>query len=109
LDLHNLYVNQRNGAPPAREYLESIDPDAVQELHLAGGDELAGFYTDSHSQLTPNEVWVWAQEYGPRFSKLRALVFEFHESYFARLGIKGIAEELLRMHELAEALQVQRA
>ena len=76
----------------------------MQEIHIAGGDELAGFYTDSHSRVTPREVWDWAYQFGPRFRNLRAIVFEFHELYFERLGLKGIVGELERMHELADAL-----
>jgi hypothetical protein len=46
-------------------------------------------------------VWSWAYEFGPRFRKLRAIVFEFHELYFEKLGLHGIAAELERIHELA--------
>ncbi len=65
---------------------------------------MAGFYTDAHSGPTPSEVWSWAHEFGPRFKNLRAIVFEFHESYFERLGLGGISAELERMHELADAV-----
>ena len=104
LDLHNLYVGQQNGVLSPRDYLEQINPACVEEIHIAGGDELAGFYTDSHSGLTPPEVWEWAYEFGPRFENLRAIVFEFHESYFEKLGMQGIVEELERMHLLADRL-----
>lgn len=102
LDLHNLYVGLLNGVLSPREYLEQLNPDCVREIHLAGGHELAGFYTDSHSGLTPAEVWSWAYRYGPRFRNLKAIVFEFHESYLEKLGLDGIAGELERMRELAE-------
>jgi uncharacterized protein (UPF0276 family) len=104
LDLHNLYVGQQNGVLSAREYLEQINPVCVEEIHIAGGDELAGFYTDSHSGLTPPDVWELAYEFGPRFKNLRAIVFEFHESYFEKLSLQGIAGELERMHLLADSL-----
>ena len=104
LDLHNLYVGQQNGVLSPRDYLEQINPACVEEIHIAGGDELAGFYTDSHSGLTPPEVWEWAYEFGPRFENLRAIVFEFHESYFEKLGMQGVVEELERMHLLADRL-----
>jgi uncharacterized protein len=104
LDLHNLYVGQRNGVLSPRDYLERINPACVEEIHIAGGDEMAGFYTDSHSGLTPAEVWEWAYEFGPCFPNLRAIVFEFHESYFEKLGFQGITGELERMHVLAESL-----
>jgi uncharacterized protein (UPF0276 family) len=105
LDLHNLYVSYRNGSVAPQIYLESLDPESVFEIHMAGGDELAGFYTDSHSRLTPPEVWELAYEFVPRFTNVRAITFEFHESYFKRLGVAGITAELERLHELAETLQ----
>jgi len=105
LDLHNLYVSWRNGGVSPREYLEKVDPNSVFEIHMAGGDELVGFYTDSHSRLTPAEVWSLAFEFVPRFPNVRAIMFEFHESYYARLGNTGIAQELERLHELAETIR----
>jgi uncharacterized protein (UPF0276 family) len=101
LDLHNLYVSWRNGGMDPRQYLEQLNPDAVVEIHMAGGDEIAGFYTDSHSRLTPPEVWEYAHEFVPRFHNLRGITFEFHESYFPRLGLAGIVGELESLHELA--------
>jgi uncharacterized protein len=104
LDLHNLYVGSRNGILSPRDYIEQLDPDCVREIHIAGGDELAGFYTDSHSGHTPDAVWDWACAFAPRFVNLRAIVFEFHESYFEKLGFAGITRELERMRALAESL-----
>ena len=105
LDLHNLYCNTVNLGISADSYLSQLDPDLVHEIHLAGGDLLHGFHTDSHSRLTPPEVWKWAYEWVPRFKNLRAITFEYHESYHYRFGIEGISEELDRMHALASALQ----
>jgi uncharacterized protein (UPF0276 family) len=82
LDLHNLYVGSRNGGTPPDAYLAALDPDAVEEIHLAGGDDFAGFYMDSHSGLTPTEVWRYA--FGP----------------------DALMAELTRMHELAACCNV---
>jgi uncharacterized protein (UPF0276 family) len=101
LDMHNLYVSWRNGGLNPRDYLEQLKPDSVMEIHMAGGDELAGFYTDSHSRVTPPEVWEYVDEYIPRFTQLKAITFEFQESYFPTLGLKSIVGELERLHELA--------
>ena len=106
LDLHNLYVSWRNGGMDPREYLRRLDPGAVFEIHMAGGDEIAGFYTDSHSQLTPAPVWEYAYEFVPTFKALRGITFEFHESYFGRIGLKGIIKEFERLHMLAEQVDV---
>jgi uncharacterized protein len=91
-----------NNGIDAQAYLSALDPMAVREIHLAGGDEVQGFYTDSHSRPTPPLIWEWAQTWAPRFPQLRAVVYEFHESYFPRLGLSGIVAELERMHALAD-------
>jgi uncharacterized protein (UPF0276 family) len=109
LDLHNLYVSWRNGAPHPQQYFDELDLDAVHEVHLAGGDELVGFYTDSHSQLTPPEVWEWSYEVLPRCRNLRAITYEFHESYFDRLGVAGLTAELEGMHTLADTIAKSRS
>jgi uncharacterized protein (UPF0276 family) len=102
LDLHNLYVNWRNSGTPPEEYIEELDPNAVMEIHLGGGDDFAGFYMDSHSGLTPPEVWRYAFDYAPRFPRLQAITFEFQETYYEDIGSKALIGELIRMHELAD-------
>ena len=109
LDLHNLYANTRNLGISPGEYLAALDPGLVVEIHLAGGDELRGFYTDSHSRPTPEVVWDWAREWAPRFRNLEAITYEYHESYQKRIGMDGVARELALMRELAEEVAVQRA
>jgi uncharacterized protein (UPF0276 family) len=81
--------------------LAELNPEIVIEIHLAGGDTLKGFHTDSHSRPTPSAVWTWAREWAPRFPNLAAITFEYHESYHKRLGLAGVARELELMHELA--------
>jgi uncharacterized protein (UPF0276 family) len=103
LDLHNLYVSERNGGVPMRDYLAQLDPEAVVEIHLAGGDEFAGFYMDSHSGFTPPEVWEIARECVPRLPNVRAITFEFQETYYPRMQAQGVVAQLERMHELAQA------
>ncbi len=103
LDLHNLLVNARNGGADPVTYLDALDLEAVEEVHLAGGDDDEGFYMDSHSTLTPEYVWELAYAYLPRCRNVRAITFEYQESYFAEIGLPALARELERMHELADA------
>jgi uncharacterized protein len=107
LDLHNLYVGWRSGGAPPSEYIEELDSDAVMEIHLGGGDDFAGFYMDSHSSLTPPEVWDYAFKYAPRFKRLRAITFEFQETYYEDLGAEALVNELKRMHELAACCGIE--
>jgi uncharacterized protein (UPF0276 family) len=109
LDLHNLYANMRNDGPSPDEYIAALDADAVGEIHLGGGDEFAGFYMDSHASLTPAEVWRVAFEHAPKFRNLRAITFEFQETYYERIGVEAIIEELGRMHDLAGTCAAVRA
>jgi uncharacterized protein (UPF0276 family) len=101
LDLHNLYANTVNLGISAEAYLSELNPEIVGEIHLAGGDVLKGFHTDSHSRPTPPTVWSWASEWAPRFPNLAAITYEYHESYHERLGLSGVAHELELMHDLA--------
>lgn len=105
LDLHNLYANVVNNAVDAEAYLAALDPASVKEIHLAGGDRLQDFYMDSHSGPTPEPVWEWAEAWAPQFPNLRALTYEFHESYYPKLGLHGIVAELERAHRLADRLR----
>jgi uncharacterized protein (UPF0276 family) len=103
LDLHNLLVSELNGGESVDSYLSNLDPSAVVEVHLAGGEEFNGFYTDSHSRLTPPEVWSMAIEFLPKCANLLAITFEYSESYFSELGVDGLTQELERMHQLSLA------
>jgi uncharacterized protein (UPF0276 family) len=103
LDLHNLLVSERNGGMPVEHYLARLNPEAVEEVHLAGGEELFGTYTDSHSQLTPEAVWSMAHSFLPCCPNLRAITFEYHETYYELIGGDGVRAELERMHCLAES------
>jgi uncharacterized protein (UPF0276 family) len=103
LDLHNLLVSERNGGMPVEHYLARLNPEAVEEVHLAGGEELFGRYTDSHSQLTPDAVWSMAHSFLPCCPNLRAITFEYHETYYELIGSDGLRAELERMHCLAES------
>jgi uncharacterized protein len=109
LDLHNLYANERNLGISVEAYLAELNPEVVVEIHLAGGDMLKGFHTDSHSRPTPSTVWSWAHDWAPGFPNLAAVTFEYHESYHKRLGLEGVERELDRMHELASTIAAARA
>lgn len=102
LDLHNLLVSERNGGMAMERYLEQLDPATVVEVHLAGGEEIYGIYTDSHSQRTPAAVWAVAEAFLPHCPNLRAISFEYNDTYFSCIGTDGVRRELERMQRLAE-------
>jgi uncharacterized protein len=94
LDVHNLYANARNHGFSTREFLEQLDLTRVIEVHIAGGSELGGMYTDSHSGPCPEPVWKLLEEVVPRAPNLCGITFEFHDSYYHVLKADGIRAEL---------------
>jgi uncharacterized protein (UPF0276 family) len=104
LDLHNLYLSWRDGGPDPMDYLEELNPACVREIHLGRGDLGPGFYGDSHSDATPHLVWTYACSIAPMLTNLRAITFEFHESYFEKIRLEGIIRELEKIQILTEAV-----
>ncbi|HTE05245.1 MAG TPA: DUF692 family protein [Planctomycetota bacterium] len=102
LDLHNVLVNARAHGFRAEALLDELDLRHVVELHIAGGDELAGFYTDSHAGPVAPEVWPLLERTLRAAPWVRAITFEYHESHAAVLGPLGVEGELRRAREIRE-------
>jgi len=100
LDVHNVYVNARNHGFDAAAFVDAIDLRRVVEIHIAGGSELAGMYTDSHSGACPDAVWELLEHVAPRVPHLKAITFEFHDSYFPLLGARGVRQQIDRAREV---------
>jgi uncharacterized protein (UPF0276 family) len=83
-----------------------LDLTAVEEVHVAGGNELDGTYLDSHAGPCPEEVWDLLAAVVPRAYRLRGITYEFHESYFPSLGLAGVQRELARAAEIGRASDV---
>lgn len=94
LDLHNLYVNSRNHGFAPESFLRDLDLSRVVELHIAGGDSLLNFYTDSHAGPVAEPVWDLLDETLRAAPWVRAVTFEFHESSYPLLKVDGIRAEL---------------
>jgi uncharacterized protein (UPF0276 family) len=100
LDMHNLYTNARNHGFDASAFLHELDLEAVVEVHVAGGGEFAGMYTDSHSGPCPEPVWQLLEEAMPKMPNLKGITFEFHDSYFPRFGVEGVRAQLERARRI---------
>lgn len=96
LDLHNLYTNAHNHGFDACSFLDQVDLTSVMEIHIAGGDEFAGMYTDSHAGPCPEPVWELLDYAIPRTPNLRGVTFEFHFSYYSLMGESGVLAQLER-------------
>jgi uncharacterized protein (UPF0276 family) len=100
LDLHNLYTNARNHQFDASAFLGALDLDAVVEVHIAGGGDFAGMYTDSHAGPCPEPVWSLLEEIIGVTPNLKGVTFEFHDSHFPKFGVEGVQRELARAREI---------
>jgi len=107
LDLHNLYTNARNHNFDAFAFLRELDLDAVFEVHVAGGTEVADMYTDSHSGPCPEAVWSLLEEIMPRTPNLKGVTFEFHDSYFPIFGAEGVRAQLNRARAIWSQYRLQ--
>ena len=107
LDLHNVYTNARNHGTDAREFLGALDADKVIEIHVAGGDEMMGFHTDSHAGPVPEEVWELLESVA-RLPALRGVTFEFHESSWPLLHDEGVLAQVERARAILSARRAPR-
>jgi hypothetical protein len=100
LDLHNLHCNAVNFGFSGHRFLDRLDLGNVIETHIAGGAELAGFWSDAHAGEPPEPVWDLLEDLLARAPNLRAITFEMHESWLPRLGFEGVARVLMRARAL---------
>ena len=96
LDLHNVYTNARNLGFDAKTFLTELDLLRVIEIHVAGGSEMMGFYTDSHTGAVAEEVWDLLSFVARRCRNLRGVTFEFHESTWPLLRTEGVLAQIAR-------------
>jgi uncharacterized protein len=94
LDVHNVVVNATNHGFSARDFIFALDLSAVVELHIAGGSELEGLYTDSHAGPVAARVWELLPHVVAACPNLCAITFEFHEGWYPAMGAEGVLREL---------------
>src|ERR1051325_11767616 len=94
LDLHNVYTDERNNRCDPGKFLEELALTSVIEIHIAGGNEVAGMYTDSHCGACPQPVWDLLNYVVPRAPNLCGITFEFHESYYPLLKEEGLLGQI---------------
>jgi uncharacterized protein (UPF0276 family) len=77
LDLHNIYSNSRNFPDyDVWKYLRTIPLDRVVEIHIAGGEQIEGWYHDFHNHAVPELVWEMLDHVLRRAPRLEAVTLE---------------------------------
>jgi uncharacterized protein (UPF0276 family) len=100
LDLHNIWTNECNGRQAARDFLAEIPLDRVWEVHLAGGNELDGYWLDAHSGPVPGKVMELAKEILPMLPNLHAIIFEILSTFVPQTGLATIHSQLEKIADL---------
>jgi uncharacterized protein len=57
LDVNNIYVSAVNHEFDAREYLDAIPAERVQQIHLAGHEDHGDYLVDTHDHPVSDPVW----------------------------------------------------
>jgi uncharacterized protein (UPF0276 family) len=102
LDVHNVVVNATNHGFDAGELIHALDLTRVVELHVAGGSELAGMYTDSHAGPVAQKVWDLLPGVVAACPNLCAVTFEFHEGWYETMGAEGVLREVRMARDVWE-------
>lgn len=102
LDVHNLWTNERNGRQAVLEVISELPLDRVIEIHLAGGEEYAGYWVDAHSGLVSPEVIDLASIIVPMLPNLKAIIYEVMPEYLrdGSISTTQLAEQIDQLHEL---------
>jgi uncharacterized protein len=103
LDLHNLWCNERNGRQPVLEVLAELPLDRVWEVHLAGGQELDGYWLDAHCGPVPEDLLALAADVLPVLPDVHAVVFEMGAAHLAGRSVPVLVGQLERIRGLWES------
>jgi uncharacterized protein (UPF0276 family) len=74
LDINNIYVSARNHHFDPVEYLDAIDPERVQQIHLAGHTDNTDHVIDTHDQDVHSEVWDLYRAALSRFGAISTMI-----------------------------------
>lgn len=100
LDVHNVHVNAVNHGFSAEAFIDALDLSRVVEVHIAGGSDMGGMYTDSHSGPVAGPVWDLLDHVVERAPNLCGITFEFEDGYLPALGGgSGVLRELERARQ----------
>ena len=50
LDISNLLINETNKGLSAKDFIEALPKESIRQVHLSGGETIAGTLIDTHSQ-----------------------------------------------------------
>ena len=109
LDLHNLHANERNGRESLRDVVAALPPGKILEIHVAGGNDLEGYWLDSHAGLVPESLLEALEALLPTLPCLQAVTFEILPMHVERTGLDAIGRQLEQLRSLCDRAQPRSA
>ncbi len=74
LDINNIYVSARNHGFCPEHYLEGVDPERVQQFHLAGHSDFGSYIVDTHDHEVADPVWDLYRRALQRFGAVSTMI-----------------------------------
>ena len=74
LDVNNVYVSSRNHGFDAREFLDGVPVEGVQQFHIAGHQDFGTHVIDTHDAPVRGEVWELYAHALRRFGSVSTLL-----------------------------------
>lgn len=74
VDINNIYVSARNHGFDAADYIDSVDPDRVQQIHLAGHTDNGDHVIDTHDHPVCDDVWALYRHALARFGPVSTMI-----------------------------------
>lgn len=112
LDLTNVYVNANNYRYDPEKFIAALPADRILQAHYCGVlRRKDGYLLDTHSEVTPHEVWDLVERTLVTTS-LRALILERDDKFLPWAMMQKelrIAREFFRRHRPASAPSEVRA
>jgi uncharacterized protein len=74
LDVNNIYVSSKNHGFQPAEYIDSVDPGRVAQIHLAGHSKFEKYILDTHDHPVIGPVWKLYEQAIRRFGPTPTLL-----------------------------------
>lgn len=100
LDVHNLIANQLNGRQSVMEFVNQVNPERINQIHIASGFTYDGYYLDAHSGISDDDIFDVLEKVVRRLPNLKAITFEMLPEYLKFVSESDIRIQLERMRSI---------
>lgn len=103
LDVNNIYVSSRNHSFDPFEYLNSVDPQRVAQIHIAGHSTFEKYILDTHDHPVIPPVWKLYDHAIRRCGNTATLLeWDDHIPSFGRVHAEALKAEKYRANAVSE-------